>query len=55
MKVLMAYTAMLVFDFAIFFGTAYLISEKDWSAWWLLLAVVICTGSNPRRILETAR
>ena len=50
--ILLIYTAMLIFDFAILAGACYLIAERGWSSWWLLLAVVIALGSNPINILK---
>ncbi len=52
--VFLMYIGMLVFDAAVLAGTAYLIADRGWSAWWMLVAVCICTGSNPRRIIEAA-
>jgi hypothetical protein len=37
------YATMLAFDFAVLAGTAYLI-ERGWSAWWMLLALLIVAG-----------
>jgi uncharacterized membrane protein YhaH (DUF805 family) len=42
------YIGMLVFDAIVLIGTVLLIKDYDWSAWWMLLAVIMCTGSNPK-------
>ena len=52
LTILAIYTAMLVFDFAVLAGAAYLIADRGWSSWWLLAAVLICAGSNPINILK---
>lgn len=41
------YVSMLLFDITVLAGFLYLISEKGWSAWWLLAAYVFMMGSNP--------
>jgi hypothetical protein len=46
------YFGMLVFDAAVLGGFAYLVAERGWSAWWMLLAVLMCSGSNPSKIIE---
>lgn len=46
------YTIMILFDLIVIVGTAYLIVNFDWSAWWMLVAVIICTGSNPRMFFK---
>lgn len=46
------YTVMSIFDFGIVAGCAYLIDQRGWSAWWMILAVVIICGSNPTNILK---
>jgi len=51
LPLLMIYTGMLIFDFAVLAGTAYLIAKHNWSAWWMLLAVFMCAGSNPKRLI----
>lgn len=45
------YVGMLVFDAAVLAGTVYLIGWKEWSPWWMVLAVFMCAGSNPRRLI----
>ena len=30
--------AMIAFNFALLAGTAYLVSERGWSPWWIILA-----------------
>jgi threonine/homoserine/homoserine lactone efflux protein len=55
LPILLIYTGMLIFDFLVLAGACYLISERGWSAWWMVLAVVICTGSNPKSILTAWR
>lgn len=48
---ILIYAVMIIFDGGILAGTVWLIVEKDWSAWWLLAAVIIMSGSNPRRLI----
>ena len=48
------YGLMLVFDAFILAGTAFLVSERGWSAWWFVLAVVMCAGSYPGKIMQIA-
>jgi len=47
--ILAAYIAMLIFDAALFAGTAWLVGWHGWSPWWFLLAVLIASGSGPAR------
>lgn len=49
------YVAMLAFDLAVLAGTAWLVSERGWSAWWFALAVLMCIGSYPGKIMEIAQ
>jgi hypothetical protein len=49
---ILIYACMVVFDFAVLSGTAYLIAERGWSAWWMLLALVMCLGSNPKNMIN---
>lgn len=49
------YFWMLVFDIAVLAGTAFLVSERGWSAWWMLLAVLITAGSNPRNLVNVLK
>lgn len=49
--IIIIYACMLAFDLAVLAGTAYLITEKNWSAWWMLLAVFMCLGSNPKTMV----
>lgn len=53
--VIAIYGLMLAFDFAVLAGAAYLIAERGWSAWWMLAAVIIDTGSNPRNLIALAQ
>jgi hypothetical protein len=46
------YFGMLAFDATILGGFAYLVSERGWSAWWMVLVVLMCSGSNPGKIIE---
>jgi hypothetical protein len=43
----LAYVGMLAFDAFIIAGTTYMVSEKAWSPWWFLLAVLIMAGNSP--------
>lgn len=47
------YACMLAFDLSVLAGTVYLIADRGWSAWWMLFAVFVCAGSNPRRMIAT--
>jgi len=49
------YIGMLLFDAAVLAGAAFLIAERDWSAWWMLAAFFICAGSNPKGIITAWR
>jgi hypothetical protein len=53
--IVLIYCGMLAFDAAVLGGTVYLIAERGWSAWWMLAAVIICAGSNPRRPIDAVR
>lgn len=48
------YWGMVVFDLAVLAGSVWLIGWHDWSGWWMLLAVLICAGSNPKYLIATA-
>ena len=50
---IVAYGLMLAFDLSVLAGTAYLIAERNWSAWWMVLAILLCAGSNPRTLIAT--
>jgi hypothetical protein len=52
MSTVLIYFGMLIFDAAVLAGFAYLVADKGWSAWWMLLAVLMCSGSSPRKIIE---
>lgn len=47
MPVLLAYVAMLAFDFAIIAGTAYVVFWLGFSGWWFLLAALFVNYSAP--------
>ena len=49
------YGLMLAFDLTVLAGTAFLIAERGWSAWWMALAVQMCLGSYPGRLMQIAR
>jgi hypothetical protein len=51
---LLAYVAMLAFDFGTFAGTAYLIVKHGWSFWWMALPIFMALGavSAPGRFIE---
>lgn len=53
--VLLIYVGMLVFDAFIIAGTAYLVSQENWSAWWFVLTVILCAGSNPKNIIRAGQ
>ena len=50
--VLWMYFGMLLFDLAVLAGTAFLIADRGWSAWWMLFAFLMCAGSNPRYLIR---
>ena len=52
---LIAYIAMLAFDLAVMAGTAYLVAERDWSAWWFLFAMFVCCGASPNLLKGKAK
>lgn len=52
MKIVLIYLGMLIFDFAVFGGTAFLVSERGWSGWWFLLAILVASGSNPTKVVR---
>lgn len=52
-SVVIIYIAMLIFDAAAIAGCAYLIVSYNWSAWWMLVAIFIAAGSNPRSLLRS--
>ena len=49
---ILVYGLMLAFDLAILAGTAFLITERDWSSWWMALAYVMCVGSYPGKLIK---
>ena len=51
---ILIYGMMLAFDLAVLAGTAFLIAERGWSAWWMALAFVMCLGSYPGRLMKIA-
>jgi len=53
--IIILYALMLAFDLSVLAGAAYLVAREGWSAWWFLPAVIICTGSNPRRLILAAQ
>lgn len=48
------YLGMVAFDLAVLAGSAWLIGWHGWSAWWMLLSVLLCAGSNPKYFVATA-
>jgi hypothetical protein len=48
---ILVYGLMLAFDLAVLAGTAFLIAERGWSAWWMALAVLMCAGSTPKYLI----
>lgn len=51
---ILIYGMMLAFDLAVLAGTAFLIAERGWSAWWMALAFLMCLGSYPGRLMKIA-
>lgn len=49
------YIAMSLFDLAIIAGTVYLIDQRGWSAWMLLLMMLIIAGSNPTKFVSKGK
>ncbi|MFZ3286623.1 MAG: hypothetical protein WA191_07205 [Telluria sp.] len=54
-QLVLIYLGMLTFDSIVLGGTAYLIAERGWSAWWILLAVLMAAGSNPRPLINAIK
>jgi hypothetical protein len=52
---MLMYFGMLVFDLSLLAGTAWLVAERDWSAWWFALTFFICCGSSPRNFFSTQK
>ena len=52
---ILIYGMMLAFDLVVLAGTAFLISERGWSAWWMAFAFLMCIGSYPGKLIELAR
>jgi hypothetical protein len=48
---ILIYALMIVFDAFVLGGCVYLIVAHNWSAWWMLLAVLMAGGSNPKRLI----
>lgn len=46
------YTVMMLFDFSVLAGTAYLIVVYDWSPMWMAAAIVICGSSSPMTMIK---
>ena len=44
MKDVLAMLLMIVYNLTILGATVYLISEKNWDPWWMLLAVALCVS-----------
>lgn len=42
----MVVLAVVLYNFSILAGTAYLVAERDWSGWWFLLAVAIMANAK---------
>ena len=51
---ILIYGMMLAFDLAVLAGTAFLIAERNWSAWWMVFAFVMCIGSYPGKLMQIA-
>lgn len=52
---ILIYGMRLSFDLAVLAGTAFLIADRGWSAWWMVFAFVMCLGSYPGRLMQIAR
>ena len=52
---ILIYGMMLAFDLAVLAGTAFLISERGWSAWWMAFAFLMCLGSYPGKLMQIAK
>lgn len=50
MQILLAYIAMLVFDFSIMAGTAYAVFWMGFSGWWFALAALVIGSSSPKSL-----
>lgn len=49
------YGLMLLFDAFVLAGTAFLIAERGWSAWWMAMAFLMCLGSYPGKLMKIAQ
>ena len=49
------YAVMALFDISVLAGAAWLIAERNWSAWWMLFAAFMCAGSNPKNLIRVWR
>jgi len=47
------YLTMVLFDIAVLAGTVWIITQYNWSVWWMALAVLMCIGSNPKYLIAT--
>lgn len=52
---LTAYIAMLAFDLAVLGGTAYLVDQREWSAWWFVLSIAVLMSTTPTVTLNALR
>ncbi len=46
------YAAMAIFDLAVLAGTVWLVGWHQWDPWWMLLAMLIIAGSNPKELIK---
>lgn len=52
MKAIM-YGMMLIWDFIVLYGIFYLIDQRAWNSWWVLVGIIICSASNPKFLLNS--
>lgn len=52
LSIALIYLFMLVFDAGVLYGAFYLITEKNWSEWTFLAAVIIGMGSYPASFIK---
>lgn len=46
--IVLAYIAMLIFDFVVICLSAYVYTERGYSGWWVVLAILLTSISAPR-------
>jgi len=52
-KAVALYFFMTVADLAILGGTVWLIGWQGWNPWWIVLAIILTAGTDPKRFLKS--